>query len=179
MSQAKEQTGVGVIAVYPDCESVERALRRLDHDGINMGDVSVIARDSKLTEVPAGPARKGDLAMASAEVGAVAGCIFGLLLGTAFLVVPGLGPVVVAGSFAAALAGAAEGAFVGAVIGGLGGVFVKWGIPDVHVQKYEMLINNGKFLVLARVDSADVEHTRSLLEPEALGHIDVYERYNK
>ena len=141
-----------------------------------MRDVSVIGRGSKATEVPAGVVTTGDIAVASAEVGAVAGGLCGLLLGTAFLFVPGLGPVLVAGSFSAALAGAAEGAVVGAVIGGLGGALVEWGIPAVHMQRYERHLNEGKFLVLVLVDSVDVEYTRSVLAPDALDQIDVYER---
>jgi hypothetical protein len=176
MIQTKEQTGVGIIAVYPALESVKRALRRLDCDGFDMRDVSVIGRGFESIEVPAGVVTTGDIAEASAEVGAVAGLLCGLLIGTAFLVVPGLGPVFVAGSLSAALAGAAEGAVVGAVIGGLGGALVGWGIPSVHVRRYETHVKVGRFLVLVRTDSVGVEYTQSVLAPGALAQPEVYER---
>jgi hypothetical protein len=176
MIRIREQTEVGLIAIYPNRESVERALRRLHDDGFDMRDVSVIGRGFEATEVPAGVVTTGDIAEASAEVGAVAGLLCGLAIGTAFLVVPGVGPVFVAGSLSAALAGAAEGAVVGAVIGGLGGTLVGWGIPAVHVQRYETHLSEGKFLLLAHTDCADVEYTRSVLAPEALNQLEFYER---
>src|SRR5262245_57566473 len=175
MIQSNEQTRVGIIAAYPDRESVERALRRLHDDGFAMRDVSVSGRGLEATEAPVGDLTTGDIAEASAEVGAVAGFLCGLVIGTAFLVVPGVGPVLVAGSLSAALAGAAEGAVVGAVIGGLGGALVGWGIPSMHVQRYERHLSEGRFLVLARTDSEGVEYTRSVLAPAALDPPEVYE----
>ncbi len=176
MIQTQEQTGVGLIAVYPNRESVNRALRRLHDDGFDLRDVSVIGRGFEAIEVPAGVVTTGDIAEATAEVGAVAGFLCGLAIGTALLVVPGVGPVFVAGSIPAALAGAAEGAVVGAVIGGLGGALVGWGIPAVHVRRYETHVKEGRFLFLARTDSAGVEYVRSVLAPGALDQPEVYER---
>ncbi len=172
MIRIREQTEVELIAIYPDRESVERALRRLHDEGFDMRDVSVICRGFEVTELPAGVLTTGDIAAAGAGVGAVAGLLCGLAIGTAVLVVPGLGPLFVAGSFSAALAGAAEGAVVGAVIGGLGGALVGWGIPAVHVQRYEMHVSEGEFLLLTRADPADVEYTRSVLAPEALDQLE-------
>jgi tetrahydromethanopterin S-methyltransferase subunit C len=176
MIRIREQTEVQLIAIYPDRESLERALRRLHDDGFDMRDVSVIGQGFEATEVPAGVVTTGDLAEAGAAVGAVACGLAGLALGTAFLFVPGLGPMFLAGSLSATLGGAVEGAVVGAVIGGLGGALVGWGIPAVHVQRSETRIGEGEFLLLARVDSADFDYTISMLVPEALDQIEFYER---
>ena len=176
MIRIREQTGVELIAIYPDRESVERALRQLHDDGFDMRDVSVTFRGFEVTEVPAGVLTTGDIAAMGAGVGAVAGFLCGVAIGTAFLFVPGLGPLFVAGSFSAALAGAAEGTVVGAVIGGLGGALVGWGIPAVHVQRYETHLSEGEFLLIARTGFADVEYTKSVLAPEALGRLGFYER---
>jgi hypothetical protein len=176
MIRIREHTEVELIAIYPDRESVERALRRLRDDGFDMRDVSVIYRGFEATELPAGVLTTGDLAWAGAGVGAVVGFLCGVAIGTAVLVVPGLGPLFVSGSFLAALAGATEGAVVGAVIGGLAGALVGWGIPAVHVQRYETHLSEGKFLLLAHTDCADVEYTRSVLAPEALNQLEFYER---
>jgi uncharacterized membrane protein len=175
MIRTSEQTGVGIIAAYPNRESVERALRRLHDDGFDMRDVSVIGRGFETTEVPAGAVTTGDIVEASAEVGAVAGFLCGVAIGTTFLILPGMGLVHVAGSIAAAFAGAAEGAVVGAVIGGLGGALAGWGIPSLHVQRYETHLSEGRFLVLARTDSEGVEYTRSVLAAGALDPPEVYE----
>ena len=175
MIRNNEQDGVGIIAAYPDRESVERALRRLHDDGFDMRDVSVIGRGFETTEVPAGVVTTGDLAAASAEVGAAAGFVCGVAIGTAFLFVPGAGLMFAAGSLAAALAAGAEGAAVGAVIGGLGGALVGWGIPSVHLQRYETHVGEGRFLVVARTDSEGVEYTQSVLAPGSLDQPEVYE----
>jgi hypothetical protein len=175
MVRIREQTEVRLIAIYPDRQSVERALRQLRDDGFDMRDVSVICRGFEATEVPAGVLTTGDIAAVGAGVGAVAGFLCGIAIGTALLVVPGLGSLLVAGSFLAALAGAAEGALVGAVIGGLGGALVGWGIPAVHVQRYKTRLSEGEFLLFARADRADIEYTRSVLAPEALDQLEFYD----
>ena len=175
MIRINEQTGVGIIAAYPDRESLECAFRRLHDDAFDMRDVSVIARGFETTEVPAGVVTTGDIAEASAEVGAVAGILCGLVIGTAFLFVPGVGLVLIAGSIAAALGGGVEGAVVDAVIGGLGGALAGWGISALHVQRYERHLSEGRFLVLARTDSEGVDYTRSVLAPGALDPPEVYE----
>ena len=99
----------------------------------------------------------------------MAGFLCGLVIGAAIVVVPGVGPLLVAGSLSAVLAGAAEGAVVGGFIGGLGGALVAWGIPSVHVQKYETHLSEGWFLVLVRTDSESVEYVRSALAPVSDG----------
>lgn len=175
MRESKEQYGYSLIAVYSDREPVERALRRLHDDGIDMRNVFIVGNGFEAEEVPAGVVTTGDVAETGAEIGAIAGGIAGLLMGTAFLVVPIVGPVFVAGPFAAALAGAAEGALAGAVVGGLTGAFVGWGVPAVHVQRYERHVSDGKFLVLVKGDCEQVEHVRSVLAFEWPEHCDVHE----
>ncbi len=175
MIRIREQTEVELIAIYPNRESLERALRRLRDEGFDMRDVSVVIRGFEPTKVPAGVVTTNDIAGVSAGVGAVVGFLCGIAIDTALLVVPVLGPVFVAGSFSAALAGAVEGAVAGAVIGGLGGALVGWAIPAVHVQRYEMRVSEGRFLLLARADPEDVESLRSVLAPEAIEQLEYYE----
>ena len=163
MIRTNEQTRVGLITMYPDSQSVRRALRRLHDDGFDMRGVLVIRRDFVAIEALPDVGTIGKLAEASAEVGAIAGFMCGLAIGTAVVVVPGVGPALVAGSLAAALVGAFEGAAVGAVIGGLGGAMVGWVIPAVHAKRYERRPSEGRFLLLARADSSAVEYTRSVL----------------
>ncbi len=140
-----------------------------------MRNVSVIGRDFESTDIPVAVVTPGEIADASAEVGAVAGFLCGLAIGTAFLIVPGVGPVLAAGSLSAAFAGAAEGTVVGAMIGGLSGALVGWGIRAVHVQRYETHLSQGWCLVLARTDSEGVEYTQSVLAPGAIDQPEVYE----
>ncbi len=50
MIRTNKQTGVGIIAAFPECESVGRALRRLHDDAFDMREVSIIGRGFEATE---------------------------------------------------------------------------------------------------------------------------------
>src|SRR5690242_5291669 len=96
MSQAGDPARFNVIAVYPDHESVERAVNRLHAEGFETRDVSIVGRDFRPDDEEE-PLSTSDFATAGAEVGAVVGGLFGLCVGMAFLILPGIGPIVVAG----------------------------------------------------------------------------------
>jgi len=175
MSQVQTSVQSSVVAVYPDHESAEQAVRRLLKEGIDMKDVSIVGRDFQVTEEPIGFVGTRDFAKVGAATGAWAGGLFGLLFGAAFLVLPGVGAMVVAGPLAASLLGAIEGALAGAVIGGLAGALIGWGVPEDQAIKYESQVKAGKFLVVVRGTPETIERAKTLL---ATGHdegIEVYE----
>jgi uncharacterized membrane protein len=176
MSQTEQPGAWSVIAVYPDHESVERAVRRLHRDGFEMRDLSIVGRDFQVRDEPVGFVTTGDYAEAGAETGAFIGGIFGLCVGMAFLILPGVGPVIVAGPLSAVLLGGGEGSVAGAAIGALAGALVGWGVLKDHAPKYEALVKAGKFLVLARGDTKELERAKSVLGTEAPDHLEVYER---
>ena len=66
MIRIREPIEVGLIAIYPDAESVERALCRLHDSGFDMHNVSVICRGFEATELPVGVLTTGDIAGACA-----------------------------------------------------------------------------------------------------------------
>lgn len=169
MSQVDQPTSFHVVAVYPDHESVERAVSRLHADGFEMRDLSIVGRDFRLNEgETAEPMTTSDYATTGAEFGAVVGGLFGVCVGMAVLILPGLGPVIVAGPIAAALAGGAEGSLAGASLGALVGALVGWGVPHDRAVAYRDHVKSGKYLVLARGDAAKLEHARAVLHHEAL-----------
>lgn len=175
MSQTTPASGSSVVAVYPDHESAERAVRRLHEGGFAMSDLSIVGRDFQVSESPIGFVNTGDYATVGAGTGAWVGGLFGLLVGAAFLILPGVGPVVVAGPLSAALLGGLEGALAGAALGALGGALVGWGVPRDQALKYETQVKAGKFLVVARGDADSIRRARGLIEPEAPENVDVYE----
>jgi len=168
MSQAGVPARFNVIAVYPDHESVERAVNRLHAVGFETRDVSIVGRDFRPDEEEEEPLSTTDFATAGAEVGAVVGGLFGLCVGMAFLILPGIGPIVVAGPIAAALAGGAEGSLAGASVGALVGALVGWGIPHDRALEYREHVKSGRYLLLARGDASKLEHAREVLHHEAL-----------
>lgn len=175
MSVAAKASGPAtVIAVCSDHDMVERAIERLHHEGFDMRNVSVVGKDFEVVDKPAGFVTTGACARVGAEVGAFIAGIFGLCLGMAFIILPGIGPVIVAGELSAALLGAIEASTTGAAIGALAGALVGWGIPEVHTLKYETHVKGGKFLILARGDTKEIEHAKSVLH-----HVDQLEVYEQ
>jgi tetrahydromethanopterin S-methyltransferase subunit G len=154
---------VSIIAVYRDHESAEEAVRRLEADGIDMKNVSIIGKDFEAVERPVGFVTTGSVAKDGAKVGALSGGLFGLLVGAAFLVVPGIGPVIIAGPLAAALLGGVEGALGGAALGGLTGALVGLGVSKDKAIRYEADVKAGKYLVTLDGDAAQVQRTQFLL----------------
>ena len=163
MAATKTNRKSSVIAVYPNHDSAEDAVRRLQAEGIDMKNVSIIGKDFQAVEKPVGFVTTGSVAKDGAKVGAWSGGIFGLLVGAAFLIVPGVGPVIIAGPLAAALLGGVEGALGGAAMGGLTGALVGLGVSKDKAIRYESEVNTGKFLVTLEGDSAQVQRAETLL----------------
>ena len=103
MSHVENPIPLSIVAVYPDHDTAEHAVRELHEAGIAMSDLSIVGRDFQTTEEPVGFVDAKDYATAGAATGAWFGGLFGLCVGAAFLVLPGIGPIVVAGPLTAAL----------------------------------------------------------------------------
>ena len=99
-----------MLAVYPDHDSAEDAVKLLQKNGMRMDQLSIVGQDFKTIEKPIGFLTTGSVACDGARVGAWTGGLFGILVGAAFLIVPGVGPLVIVGPLAATLLGGVEGA---------------------------------------------------------------------
>lgn len=175
MSQVETALDSHVVAVYPNHSSAEEAVRRLIKEGIAMKDVSIVGRDFQVQEEPIGFVSARDFIGAGAGAGAWVGGLFGLLLGAAFLVLPGVGPVVIAGPFSAALLGGLEGALAGAAFGALSGALIGLGVPKNQALKYEAQVKAGKFLVIVRGNTEQVERAKTLLSSGKDEGVEVYQ----
>ena len=90
-SQPKSDLTSRVVAVYPDHESAEYAVRRLLREGFAMKDVSIVGREFQVKEEPIGFLSTGDFASSARRRGhGSAGCS-GCSC-AAFLVLPAWGP---------------------------------------------------------------------------------------
>jgi hypothetical protein len=96
---------------------------------------------------------------AEASIGVVAGAILGILTGVGIFVIPGFGFLYGAG----ALIGAFAGVDVGLIAGGMTAIFTSAGIDEVNASKYEKHLNEGKFLVFADGDEAQLEQAHQTL----------------
>ena len=163
MSTTMIDRKVSIIAVYPDHDSTDKAVRRLEGDGIDMKNVSIIGKDFEAVERPVGQVTTGSVAKDGAKVGALSGGLFGLLVGAAFLVVPGIGPMLIAGPLAAALPGGVEGALGGAAMGELAGALVGLGLSKDKSIRYAADVKAGKYLVTLDGDVPQRQRTKFLL----------------
>ncbi|HKB42217.1 MAG TPA: general stress protein [Gemmataceae bacterium] len=153
-----------VVAIFPDIDTAEDAVRKLGQGGFPIEQVSIIAQDLGSEKKVHGFVTSCDVAKASAKTGAWVGGIFGLLVGAAFVWVPGVGPLVVAGSLTAALAGGLEGAVAGAAVSGVLGWLASLGISKQHILKYEEYVKAGKYLVIAHGSADEVAKARQILQ---------------
>ena len=98
---------IAAFALFPDRESLERALGLLRGAGFRNSDVSMLMQDTPGTKDLAHEAhtKAPEGATAGAAAGAVLGGVLGWLVGVGALAIPGIGPFIAAGPIVAALAG--------------------------------------------------------------------------
>lgn len=153
-------------AFFDDYDEAAATVRRLQDCGISYRDISLLANaagydGARHHIVPQGSTDDGSAGAASgAAAGGAIGSGLGLLAGLGLITVPGLGPVVAAGWLVAALTGAAA----GAATGGLVGILVGEGLGDEEADIYAAGLKRGGSLVVARVDVADYDKARAVLE---------------
>jgi hypothetical protein len=163
-----------VVGVYDTMDQAEKAVQQLDHDGLPITQVSIVAKSLESERRIHGFITAGDVAQSSACVGAWTGGVFGLLLGAAFLWVPGIGPLIIAGPLAAALLGSLEGAAAGGATVGLLGALVGWGISKQHILKYEQSVNTGKFILIYHGSAAEVTRANDVLKGTKPGELQIH-----
>ena len=146
-----------VVALLPDRDAAERAIRALRGAGFGRDRIGVMFRDG-------GSPRPGEGVSEGAAVGAVGGGVLGglvgLLVGVGVLVIPGVGPVLAGGALATAFgvaAGtAAAGAVIGAAAGGVLGALVGLGATEEEARHFDAGFRAGGALVT--VDAGERAH---------------------
>lgn len=159
-----------VMGLFNTQDEANDALSELDRIGFDVGDISVIARDSSVRDIIDVTNVKEDDSLGEniiqgaaggAATGGVIGGLTGLLAGLGAITVPGLGALFIGGPIAASLglAGAAAttvaAATTGVLAGGLVGAFIGLGVPKETAELYQTRIKEGAVLlaVPVRTDS--------------------------
>ena len=155
--------GQAMVAIYNSHEEAEQAVKKLEKDGFEMKNLSIVGKDYHTDENVIGYYNTGDRMKQWGSNGAFWGSLWGLLVGSAFFVIPGIGPVLIAGSLVSALVGALEGALVLGGVSVLGAALISLGIPENSIVEYETEIKAGKFMLLAQGTSEDVEKAKEVL----------------
>ncbi|MDQ1744544.1 MAG: hypothetical protein QOE23_2883 [Pseudonocardiales bacterium] len=151
-----------VIAVFPDMDSAERAVRKLAATGFPVEKISIVGTGIESETRVNGFVTAGDVAGPSTATGAWVGGLLGVLSSVAFLAIPGFGTLVVLGPLAAGAVGAAEGALLGGTVGAVLGHFV----AKKHLPKYEEFVRTGNFLLVAHGTEEEVSLAQRILTDE-------------
>jgi hypothetical protein len=110
--------------------------------------------------------KSGDESEKSAAAGAATGGLMGALLATPLLLIPGVGPVLLAGPISAGLTGAIVGGFLGSMAG--------WGVHEDQIGRYQEMVNEGKYLIVASGDPQEVAAATEALQATNPDHLHVH-----
>ena len=152
-----------VVAVFPDHESADRAVRKLADVGIDIKQLSVVGKGYHTDEKVIGFYNTGDRVKFWGTRGAFWGGLWGWLFGGVFLSIPVVGHVVVLGYLAAAVISALEGAAIVGGLSALGAALYSSGIPKDSVVAYEAALQADEFLVVAHGSIAEMDRARTVL----------------
>jgi hypothetical protein len=152
-----------VVAIYPDHDSAEQAVSKLQDASFDVTKLSIIGKDYHTDEKVIGYYTTGERMKYWGVRGAFWGGIWGLLLGAGFFLVPGVGSVLVAGPLLGAVVTGLESA---AMVGGLSAVavgLIHLGVPTEDAIKYESAIIADKFLLIANGTPEELAQARLIL----------------
>lgn len=156
-----------VVAVYQTHTEAEKAVKELQHAGIDMHTLSIVAKDVHTDEQVVGYYNAGDRMKRWGESGALFGGMWGgfwaVLFGSAFFVIPGIGPLLIAGPLVAWMVGALEGAAVVGGVSALGAGLFSVGIPKNSVLEYETAVRTDKVLLVINGTASEAAKAKEIL----------------
>ena len=150
-------------ALYDTHLQAEQAVAKLQANGYDMKQLSIVGQEYHTEEKVIGYYNMGDRMLKWGGNGAFWGSMWGMLFGSAFVLIPGAGPLLLAGPLVGMLVGALEGAVVVGGVSALGAALASIGIPENSVLDYETEIKTGKFLLIAHGTNAEVARAREIL----------------
>jgi hypothetical protein len=148
-------------------ERAEAAVRALGDAGFPYSNISIVAQNRQSGEQGLGVLND------DVGIGALLGAVNGLLIGAAVLTIPGLGPLLVAGPLAAGFIGLLDGVLFGTSSGGLIGALMGYGLPRDKALKYQTVVENGGFLVMAHGNETQIELARGVLERQEASDLEI------
>jgi len=162
------------IAVFPDHDSADTAIKKLAAAGFAMENLSVVGKGYHSEEKVVGFYNVGDRIKFWGTRGAFWGGFWGLFFGGLFITSPVTGPVVVLGFIGAMVISALENAVVVGGLAALGAVLYGIGVPKDSVLQYETDIKADGFLVMARGSNEEVARAKTILGQEKPTRLDVH-----
>jgi hypothetical protein len=181
-SEARKQTGKEdqmeqtdtMIAVFPDHDAAEGAVKKLAQAGFDMKSLSVVGKGYHTDEKIVGFYNVGDRIKFWGKQGAFWGGLWGLFFGGLFITVPAVGSVAVLGYLAAVMITAIENAVVVGGLSALGAALYSIGVPKDSVIQYETALKADSFLLMAHGPAAEVNRAKSILATMSPSRLDVH-----
>lgn len=163
-----------VIAVFPDHDAAETAIKNLTAAGFDMKQLSLVGKGYHTEEKVVGFYTVGARIAFWGSRGAFWGGFWGLFFGGAMLTIPVLGQVVVLGTLGAMVVSAMEGAVIVGGFSGLAAALYGLGVAEDKVIAYETAIKADGFLVMAHGSASEVERARQILHAVSPTKIDLH-----
>ena len=151
------------VAVYDTHTQAEKAIKKLQQEGLDMQQLSIVGKDYHTEEHVVGYYNAGDRIKFWGSEGAFWGGMWGLLFGSAFFFIPGIGPLVVAGPLVTWIVGALEGAVLLGGVSAIGAGLYSLGIPENSILRYETALKNDKFVLIAHGSVEETTKAREIL----------------
>jgi hypothetical protein len=163
-----------VIAVFPDHDAAETAVKKLTAAGFAMKNLSVVGKGYHTEEKVVGFYNAGDRIKFWGQRGAFWGGMWGMFFGGLFMTIPVIGHVVVLGYLGALAISAVESAvFVGGA-SALGAALYSIGVPKDSVIQYEAAIKADDFLVTAHGTADEMARAKGILATASPSRLDVH-----
>ena len=163
-----------VVAVFPDHQAAEAAVKKLTAAGVAIKAISIVGKGYHTEEKVLGFYNMGDRVRFWGSRGAFWGGLWGLFFGGMFLTLPVTGPVVLVGYVAAAAVSMVEGALMVGGLSALGAALAGIGIPRDSVLQYETAVAADGFLVMAHGPTEEVIHAKAILDGALPKQLDVH-----
>jgi len=161
---ASNTKNCSVAAVFDSHMGVEEAVKGLQDSGLNMRQLSIVAKDFYTEEQAVGFYTSGDQIKFWGVRGRFWGSLRGMLSADcALLFIPTIGPLVVMGPPVGWVARVLEAEASGSGTGALGGALSGIGISSDGISNYETAVKIGKFLVVAHGAADTIVGARSVL----------------
>jgi hypothetical protein len=163
-----------VIAVFPDHDAAETAIKKLTSAGFEMKNLSVVGKGYHTDEKVVGFYNVGDRVKFWGTRGAFWGGFWGLFFGGLFMTIPFVGHVVVLGYLATIAIAGIENALVVGGLSALGAALYSIGIPKDSVLQYETVVKSDSLLVMAHGTAAEMARAKTILKTVNPSRLDAH-----
>ena len=162
------------IAIFPQHDAAEAAIKKLTGAGFDMKKLSVVGKGYHTEEKVVGFYNVGDRVAFWGSRGAFWGGLWALFFGGLFITTPVIGPVIALGYLATTAIGVLEAAAVVGGLSALGAALSAIGVPDNSVLRYETAIKQDGFLVMAHGSADEVARAKAILETSSPSTLDIH-----